>query len=140
MIDVRMIVKGEPDTSPFIRTFFYPDKTDEQIFCNSVEMIQKKIYRNLKINVNESLIIICAYVVSELRERKSIKTIERNSKDILSLDNVLIGVSETLRDLTIEATVDNLGKRQLAFSRPIRCTCHSDLTLLTSHTEKKSNN
>jgi urease gamma subunit len=140
MIDVRMTVKGEPDTSPFIRTFFYLDKTDEQIFYNSVEMIKKKIYGNLKINVNESLIIFCAYVVSELRKRKSTNTIERNSKDILSLENVMIGVSETLRDITIEATVDNLAKRRLAFSQPIRSTCYSDLELLTSHSEKLSNN
>jgi len=126
MIDVRMTVKGEPDTSPFIRTFFYPDKTDEQIFYNSVDMIKKKIYRNLKINVNESLIIFCAYVVSELREHKSIKTIERNSKDILSLENLLIGVSETLRDITVEATVDNLGKRRLSFRHAIPSTSYLD--------------
>ena len=136
MIDVRMTVKGEPDTSPFIQTFSYPDETDEQIFYNSVEMIKKKIYQNLKINVNESLIIFCAYVVSELRERKSIKTIQRNSKDILTSDSVMIGVSETLRDIRIDATIDNLGKRRLAFRQPIRSTSYFDLEILTSHTEK----
>lgn len=120
MIDVMMAVKGEPDTTPFTRTFFYPGKTDEQIFYNSVEMIKEKINRNLKINVNESLIIYCAYVVLELRKNKSIKTIERNSKEILSSENVMIGVPETLRDITVMARVDDLRKKRIVFRQPIR--------------------
>ncbi len=130
MIDVMMTVKGEPDTTPFTRTFFYPDKTDEQIFYNSVEMIKEKIYRNLKINVNESLIIYCAYVVSELRKHRSIRTIERNSKEILSSENVMIGVPETLRGITVMAAVDDLKKRRIVFRQPIRSVSNVHASLL----------
>lgn len=83
-------------------------------------MIKEKIYRNLKINVNESLIIYCAYVVLELRKHKSIKTIERNSKEILSSENVMIGVPETLRGITVMARVDDLRKKRIVLRQPIR--------------------
>lgn len=119
MIDIRATVKGEPDTAPFTRTFLYADKSDEQVFYNSVEMVKKKLDKNLKININESLVIYCAYVVSELRARKTINVIERNAQKILPPHKVMIGVPESLRKITFEAKIDKLPKRRIAFKEPI---------------------
>jgi urease gamma subunit len=120
MINITATVKGEPDTAPFTRTFLYADKSDEQVFYNSVEMIKKKLLdKNLKININESLIIYCAYIVSELRARKTISVIERNAQKILPPHKVMIGVPESLRKITFEAKIDKLPKRRIALKEPI---------------------
>ena len=119
MIHQKIEVKGEPDVPPFTRIFEHGDKTDEQIFFNSVGIVKEKLARNLKINTNEALIVYCAYVVSELRAGKPKGTIEKNSSKILSTDNVMIGVPETLRKITIEARIDNLQKTHITFNEPI---------------------
>ena len=53
MIDIRVLVRGEIDTPPFVRVFQYPDKEEESIFFKTVASIKKKIGRGIKINANE---------------------------------------------------------------------------------------
>src|SRR3954447_16423705 len=108
MMLVRVTIKGEPDTAPLRHTFFYADESDEKLFYNSVNMIKEKLDRNLKININESLIIYCEYVVSKLRADEPINVIERNAKKILSPEMVMIGVPESLRKIVFEVKMDKL--------------------------------
>jgi urease gamma subunit len=119
MIRIIAMVKGEPDTAPLTQTFFYADKSDEQVFFNSVSMIKEKLDKNFRINVNESLTIYCAYIVNELRARKPAKAIEKNAQKILSAEKVMIGVPETLRKITFEAKIDKLPNRHIIFKEPI---------------------
>ena len=130
MIHLKIEVKGEPDVPPFTRIFEYGDKTDEQIFFNSVDMVKEKLVRNLRINTNEALLVYCAYIVNELRSRKSKNTIEKNVSKILSTHNVMIGVPETLRKITFEATIDDLPKEVIIFEKPIPI---GDYILTTEH-------
>jgi urease gamma subunit len=119
MIHVKVTVKGEPDTAPFRHTFFYADESDEKLFYNSVNMIKEKLDKNLKININESLVIYCAYVIDKLRANEAINVIERNAQNILSPDNVMIGVPESLRKIAFEVKIDNLPKRRVILKEPI---------------------
>jgi len=119
MIDIQATVKGESDTSPFTRFFLYSDRSDEQVFYNTVEVIKEKLDKNLRININESLLIYCAYVVSGLRARKSISIIERNAQKILPPHKVMIGVPESMRKITFEAKIDKLPKRCINLKEPI---------------------
>ena len=119
MIYLKIEVKGEPDVLPFTRIFEHGDKTDEQIFFNSVDIVKEKLARNLKINTNEALLVYCAYIVNELRSGKSKDTVEKNASKILSTHNVMIGVPETLRKITFEATIDDLPKEVIIFEKPI---------------------
>ena len=119
MICIKVTVKGEPDTAPFRHTFFYADESDEKLFYNSLNMIKEKLDKNLKININESLVIYCAYVVDKLRVNETISLIERNAHKILSPDKVMIGVPESLRKITFEAKIDKLPKRHVILKEPI---------------------
>ena len=119
MIDIKATVKGEPDTTPFTHAFYYAGKSDEELFYNSVKMIKEKLDKNLKININESLIIYCTYVISELRSRKTVSAIERNAEKILPPHRVMIGVPESLRKITFEAKIDKLPKRRITLKEPI---------------------
>jgi len=130
MIHLKIEVKGEPDVPPFTRIFEYGDKTDEQIFFNSVDIVKEKLARNLKINTNETLLVYCAYIVNELRSGKSKDIIEKNVSKILSTHNVMIGVPETLRKIAFEATIDDLPKKVIIFDEPIPI---GDYILTTEH-------
>jgi urease subunit gamma len=110
------------DTLPFIRLFEYPDKSDELIFFNSIKMIKEKLSKNLKININECLMIYCAYIIEELYTNKSINSIEENAAKVLSVNQVMIGVPESLRKITFEVKLDNdnnLQNQIVKISEPI---------------------
>jgi urease subunit gamma len=119
MIHIKATVKGEPDTAPFAQTFLYADKSDEQVFSNSLRMIKEKLDKNLRVNINESLTIYCAYIVKELRAHKPVRVIEKNAQKILPADKVMIGVPETLRKITFEAKIDKLPNRRIILKEPI---------------------
>ena len=50
----------------------------EEIFLAGVQMVKKRLANNLKINLNETLLFYCAYIVSELRSGKTVSTIQKN--------------------------------------------------------------
>ena len=118
LIRIEVLIEGEPDILPSIKLFEFKDE-DEAIFLNVIEMVKDKLSRNLKINTHESLLVFCAYVVSEIRSGKSESQIIDNSSKILTRDNVLFGVPETLRQITFNITVDNLLKKIIRFTEPI---------------------
>ncbi len=118
MIRIEVLVKGEPDTNPFTKLFEFKDE-DEPIFHNMIEFVKDKLSRDLKLNTHEALLIFCAYVVSEIRSGKSESQIRNNSSKILTRDSVLIGVPETLREITFNIAVDNLPKKIIQFIEPI---------------------
>lgn len=111
------MVKGEPDHL-FTKLFEFKNE-DEDIFLSVVEVVKNKLARNLRLNVHETLLVYCAYIVSEIRLNKSKSEIKDNSSKILARDNVLIGVPETLREITFNSIVDNLPRMTIQFMEPI---------------------
>ncbi|HXG05966.1 MAG TPA: urease subunit gamma [Nitrososphaera sp.] len=116
---VKATVKGEPDMAPFTRFFYYYDSTDDEIMENCIQMIKKKLDRNLRINVNEALTIYCHYVVSELRANKKISQIAKDAPRILSSDKVMIGVAETLRRIVFDIIIDSSSSKRVVLNQPI---------------------
>jgi urease gamma subunit len=119
LISVKAIVKGEDDVPPFIRVFEYLDTSDEIIFLNSLSIIREKLTKNLKINTNEALMYYCNYIVSHLRTGISVGIIEREAKRLLSAEDVMIGVPETLRKIIFEASIDHMPKQILKICEPV---------------------
>lgn len=120
MIDISVLVRGEIDTPAFVRLFQYPDKEEESIFFNSVVSIKKKIGRGLKINANETLVIFCSYVIEQIRGQKSQDEIEKAARRIISSDQVLIGVPETLREMSFDIIVDDFPEQRIKFVEPMK--------------------
>ena len=120
MIDIKVMVRGEIDTPPFIRVFQFPDKEEESIFFNVIVSIKKKIEMGLRINANESLAIFCAYVIEQMREYKSQDQIENAAQGILTSDQVMIGVPETLREMSFDVIVDDFPKQRIKFNEPMK--------------------
>lgn len=117
MIKIETVVKGESDL--FFTKLFEFRNEDEVIFHNAIELIKDKLSKNLKLNVNEALLVYCAHIVSELGSNKSESEIVNNSSKILTRDNVLIGVPETLREITFNVTLENIPKKIIKYIEPI---------------------
>lgn len=115
MIYVKVTVRGEPDVPPFTKVFDY----DEEIFSSSAKMIEEKIHRGMKVNANEALVEYCACVVRAIRAGKKDSNIQEEASKILSVDLVMIGVPETLREITLEATIDSKPARRIVLMQPI---------------------
>ncbi|MGI0026806.1 MAG: urease subunit gamma [Nitrosopumilaceae archaeon] len=103
---------------PFMKEFEFSDD-NEAIFLNSVDMIKLKLSKNMRLNMNEALTVYSAYVASEIRSKRSVENIEKNASKILTIDNVMIGVPETLRKITFDAMIDDQPKAQITFNEPI---------------------
>jgi len=120
LIHIKITVKGEPDVSPFTSIFQYSTKMDEEIFINSAIMIKDRLSRNLKININEAIVVYSALIVSELRDGKSIEQIQKNVSCLLNPEQVMIGVPETLRKISFEVTLDDDSMNLIVLNTPIR--------------------
>ena len=120
MIHIKITVKGEPDVSPFTNIFQHSTKADEEIFINSAIMIKDRLSRNLKININEAIVVYSALLVSELRDGKSIEQIQKNASCLLNPEQVMIGVPETLRKISFEVTLDDDSMKLIVLNTPIR--------------------
>jgi len=120
LIHIKITVKGEPDVSPFTNIFQHSTKADEEIFINSAIMIKDRLNRNLKININEAIVVYSALIVSELRDGKSIEQIQKNVSCLLNPEQVMIGVPETLRKISFEVTLDDDSMKLIVLNTPIR--------------------
>lgn len=107
MIYIKATAKGEPDTPPLTRIFQYIDETDELILYHSIVMLMEKLEKNMKLNVNDALLMYAYYGVSEMRTKKEASFIEKNALTMLSADQVLVGVPETLQTIEFDIIVDS---------------------------------
>jgi urease gamma subunit len=113
MINVRATIRGEPDAPPFTKVFDY----DEEIFDSSAMMVEEKIRHNMKINTNEALMAYCAYLVKSVRAGKNEREIQKFFPKF-TLNNVMIGVPETLRAIMFEVTIAKKA-RKITIKEPI---------------------
>jgi urease gamma subunit len=124
LLHARVTVRGEPDTEPSIRVYGCRDEIDEQILFNSIEMIMEKLSKKLRININEALLVYLNYLVGALRYDKKMDELVNNASDILTADQVLIGVPESLREIKYDLMMENMSRRQITLIEPISATAH----------------
>lgn len=117
MIDIRAVVKGEDDLSPFTKIFHF-DNDSGQVFFNGVDSIKNRLSRNLRININETLMFFSAFIVSQLHDKKPIDEIAKKSKKLLTSNQVMVGVPQSLQKITFYVQQDD-KKIEIIFDEPI---------------------
>lgn len=118
MILINAFVKGDPDVPPITPKFEY-DSSSEKIFVNGINIIKDRLANNLRINLYETLMVYCAYIVSELRSGKTVSSIQDNANRVLSPDKVMIGVPESIRKIVFDVIIDDRPKEIVTFVEPI---------------------
>ncbi len=121
MIKIKAIIKGEEDTPPFSKLFEY-DTNSEKIFFNGLKIIQTRLSQNLRININETLMLFCGLITQQLREGKSNSEIADSLSKMLTPDKVMIGVPESIRMISFKINIDDIPPKIISLVKPISIT------------------
>ncbi|MGB5089931.1 MAG: urease subunit gamma [Nitrososphaeraceae archaeon] len=121
---MTVTVQGEPDTSPFTRIYQFYNKTDYIILSNSIKTINNKLSRKMKININETLYIYLKYVIDQLRSHKKRNEIIKNASKLLTPDQVMIGVPESLRKINFNIKLESTQRLRITIKEPISTTSY----------------
>jgi urease gamma subunit len=78
----------------------------------------------LRININEALLVYLNYLVGAFRYDKKMDELVNNASDILTADQVLIGVPKSLREIKYDLMIENMPRRQITLIEPISATAH----------------
>ena len=121
MIHIKALIKGEADMPPFTKIFEY-DSDSEKIFFNGVEVIKNRLSQNLRININETMMVYAGLVASEIRLGKSISEIKEMAESFLSSEKVMVGVPESMRKIVLQVKIDAKPKQEIILNEPIPTT------------------
>jgi urease gamma subunit len=121
---VTVTVQGEPDTAPFTRIYQFYNKTDYIILSNSIKTINNKLSRKMKININETLYIYLNYIIDQLRLHKKRNEIIKNASKLLTPDQVMIGVPESLRKINFNIKLESTQRLRVTIKEPISTTSY----------------
>jgi urease subunit gamma len=119
---VTVTVQGEPDTAPFTRIYQFYNKTDYIILSNSIKTINNKLSRKMKININETLYIYLNYIIKQLRLHKRRNEIIHNASKLLTPEQVMIGVPESLRKINFNIKLESTQRLRITIKEPISTT------------------
>ena len=100
---------------------FLRDEIDETIFFNTLRIVETKIKRQLRINLNESIWFFCGCVLNQLHLGTAIDEIRTNLSKILSEEMVMIGVVELMKKIEIEIKIvtDHVISHNIILIKPI---------------------
>lgn len=121
---MTVTVQGEPDTAPFTRIYQFYNKTDYIILSNSIKTINNKLSRKMKININETLYIYLNYIIKQLRSHKRRNEIIKNASKLLTPDQVMIGVPESLRKINFNIKLESTQRLRITIKEPISTTSY----------------
>ena len=76
----------------------------------------------MRININETLSIYLNYIINQLRLQKKTSEMRSNLSKLLSPDQVMIGVPESLRKIDFNIHDENKQKLKLTVTEPILTT------------------
>ena len=116
---IEVSIQGDPDIKPITKIFYY-EKSDELIFFESTQLTKNRLLNNMRLNINETLGLFVAYVITSLNEHKTIKEIQKQIPKLLLPHQVMIGVPEGLRKLTFTITTNGNNSEQMSITTPIR--------------------
>ena len=122
MIDVTVIVQGDPDTVPFTRIFRFYNKADYIILSKLIKSINDKLSKDMRINLNETLYIYLNYIIKELRLHWKTNEMITNASTLLTPDQVMIGVPESLRKISFNVVMPNSQRLKITIKEPISTT------------------
>ena len=121
---MTITVQGEPDTAPFTRIYQFYNKTDYIILSNSIKTINNKLSRKMKININETLYIYLNYIIDQLSLHKKRNEIIKNASKLLTPDQVMIGVPESLRKINFNIKLESTQRLRVTIKEPISTTSY----------------
>ncbi|MGI8719538.1 MAG: urease subunit gamma [Nitrososphaeraceae archaeon] len=84
-----------------------------------IKSINGKLSKEMKINLNETLYIYLNYIIKELHLHRKVNEMITNASMLLTSDQVMIGVPESLRKISFNILVPNSQRLKITIKEPI---------------------
>lgn len=78
----------------------------------------------MRININEALYIYLNYIINQLRLHKKKSEIITNVSKLLTSNQVMIGVPESLRNINFNINTESKQKLDITVTEPISTTTY----------------
>lgn len=82
-------------------------------------LIKEKISKGMRINVNEVLLMYLDYFIQAFHSGKKVCDIINDASNILTPDQVMIGVPESLTEIKFALVAHNIPKQLFVLLKPI---------------------
>jgi urease subunit gamma len=96
-----------------------PREKDKLMISLAALVSRGRLARGVKLNYPESVAIITDFVVEGARDGKHVADLMSEGGKILTRDQVMEGISETIREIQVEATFPD-GTKLVSVHNPIR--------------------
>jgi urease gamma subunit len=84
-----------------------------------IKSISDKLSKEMRINLNEALYIYLNYIMKSLRLHRNVNGIINYASTLLTSDQVMIGVPESLRKISFNVVMPNSQRLKITIKEPI---------------------
>ncbi|URJ26280.1 urease subunit gamma [Blochmannia endosymbiont of Camponotus modoc] len=95
-----------------------PREKDKLLLFTAALLAEKRRNRGLKLNYPEAIALISSVILEGAREGKSVAELMDIGKNVLTRDDVMIGVPEMITNVQVEATFSD-GTKLVTVHDPI---------------------
>ncbi|URJ31680.1 urease subunit gamma [Blochmannia endosymbiont of Camponotus modoc] len=95
-----------------------PREKDKLLLFTAALLAEKRRNRGLKLNYPEAIALISSVILEGAREGKSVAELMDIGKNVLTRDDVMIGVPEMITSVQVEATFSD-GTKLVTVHDPI---------------------
>jgi urease subunit gamma len=96
-----------------------PREKDKLLVAMAAEVARRRLSRGVKLNHPESVALITDFVVEGARDGKSVAALMQEGAQVLTRDQVMVGIPEMIAEIQVEATFPD-GTKLVTVHQPIR--------------------
>ena len=96
-----------------------PREKDKLMIFTAALLAKKRKDRGVKLNYPEAIAYISAEILEGARDGKTVSEMMEYGRQLLTIDDVMDGVSEMIADIQVEATFPD-GTKLVTVHKPIR--------------------
>jgi urease subunit gamma len=95
-----------------------PRETEKLVIYQVAELARRRKHRGLRLNLPESIALITEALLEAARDGKSVADVMERGKQVVSREDVMVGVPEMVTLVQVEATF-RTGTQLVSVSNPI---------------------
>ena len=96
-----------------------PREKDKLLVAMAAEVARKRLARGVKLNYPEAIALIADAVVEGARDGSSVADMMESGAHVITRDQCMEGIPETIHDVQVEATFPD-GTKLVTVHNPIR--------------------
>jgi len=96
-----------------------PREKDKLLVAMAAEVARKRLARGVKLNYPEAIALIADAVVEGARDGRSVADMMESGAHVITRDQCMEGIPETIHDVQVEATFPD-GTKLVTVHNPIR--------------------